>query len=123
MRDGLAKNRDTLLTGWFAALSKPGAQRERVTAAAKKLADATILGYVHVMATQPTKKLHAPALVMASPLLLPRKKPEAEELAAVGYDAKQIRVVRFDDAMHWLMWDEPEKFVTTLTRFAASVER
>jgi len=123
VRDGLVKDREALLTSWFAALSKPGAQRARVTAGAKKLSDATIRGYIHVMATQPTKTLHAPALVMASPLLLPRKKPQAEELAAVGYDAKTVRVERFDSSMHWLMWDEADKFLTTLTRFAASVER
>jgi pimeloyl-ACP methyl ester carboxylesterase len=123
VRDGLAKDRDALLTSWFAALSKPGTQRERVTAAAKKLADATIRGYVHVMATQSTKTLHAPALVMASPLLLPRKKPQADELAAVGYDPKSVHVERFDRSMHWLMWDEPDKFVKTLSEFASRTLR
>jgi pimeloyl-ACP methyl ester carboxylesterase len=120
VREGLAKDRDKLLSSWFAAISKPGAQNVRVTTGLKKLADATILGYVHVMATQPTKKLHAPALVMASPLLLPRKKSQAEELAAVGLGDKSLRVVRFDDSMHWLMWDEPTKFLSTLRDFAAA---
>ena len=119
LRTGLAKNRDATLSGWFAAISKPGAQRERVTAGLKKLADDTILGYGHMLATQPVGKLHAPALVMASPLLLPKKKPQAEELAAVGYDPKQVRVERFDDSMHWLFWDEPQKFLSTLRAFAA----
>jgi len=123
VRDGLAKNREALLTSWFANISKPGAQRERVTADLKKLSDATIRGYVHVMATQSTRTLHAPALVMASPLLLPRKKPQADELAAVGYDAKTVRVERFDASMHWLMWDEPGKFVKTLSEFAGRVLR
>lgn len=122
VRDGLAKNRDALLRDWFAAISKPGAQRERVTAGVKKLADTTITGYVHLIATQPTKKLHAPALLMASPLTLPKKKPQAEELAAIGY-TMPVRVELFDDSMHWLMWDEPKKFVATLRAFAPTAAK
>jgi pimeloyl-ACP methyl ester carboxylesterase len=119
VREGLAKDRNALLSGWFGEISKPGAQRERVTAGVKKLADATINCYVHLIATQPAKKLHAPTLLMASPLTLPKKKPQAEELAAVGF-TMPVRVERFDDSMHWIMWDEPGKFVATLRAFAAA---
>jgi pimeloyl-ACP methyl ester carboxylesterase len=119
LRTGLAKNRDATLAGWFGAISKPGAQRERLVAALKKLPDQTILGCVDMIASQPATQLHAPALVMASPLLLPKKKPQAEELAAIGY-TMPVTVERFDHSMHWIFWDEPAKFVATLRAFAAA---
>jgi hypothetical protein len=30
-------------------------------------------------------------------------------------------IARFADSMHWIMWDEPDKFVATLLRFADGV--
>jgi pimeloyl-ACP methyl ester carboxylesterase len=126
IRAKLAKDREATLREWFGAICKPGAQLERLMPGLRKLSNKTILGYAGVMGKQPTPgaKLPRPALLMASKLILPDKKPRAEELAAVGFvDVPGLRVVRFDDSMHWLFWDEPEKFLSTLGDFVRAAQR
>lgn len=122
----IVAKREPTLREWFGAISKAGAQHERVVAGLAKLSDETIFGYLALMQKQPTPggKLTLPVLLMSSPLILPDKKPRADELAAVGFaGVPKLEVVRFDQSMHWIFWDEPDKFMTTLMRFVAAVER
>jgi pimeloyl-ACP methyl ester carboxylesterase len=126
LRAAILAKREPTLRAWFAAISKPGAQHERVVAGLEKLSNETIFGYLDVMQKQPTpgERLTLPVLLTASPLIVPGKKPRAEELAAVGLGGvPKLEVVRFDQSMHWLFWDEPDKFTSTLTRFLSTVER
>jgi pimeloyl-ACP methyl ester carboxylesterase len=122
----IVAKREPTLRQWFAAISKPGAQHERVVAGLSKLSNETIFGYMAMMQKQPTPggRLTLPVLLMASPLILADKKPRAEELAAVGFaGVSKLEVVRFDQSMHWIFWDEPQKFTTTLVRYLSTVER
>ena len=126
LRAGIVARREPTLREWFGAISKPGAQHERVVAGLSKLSNETIFGYLAVMQKQPTagKQLTLPLLLMASPLVLPDSRPRADELATVGFgDVAHLQVVRFEKSMHWLFWDEPQKFLTALTRFLSTVER
>ncbi len=119
LQASLAKDREATLRGWFGAISRP-AQLERLLVGLGKLSGSTILGYITMLAKQPANpRLAQPTLLMASKLTLPNKKPLAEELAAVGYsDPHGLSVTRFDDSMHWIFWDERDKFLATLTDFA-----
>ena len=128
IRRGLASDRDAMLRGWFGRISQPGAQRERVVASVLKLSNGVLLGYPTATAAAPIadggRALTLPTLLMASKLLLPGKKPRAEELAAMGFaHVPKLEVVFFDQSMHWLFWDEPQKFMTTLVRYLSTVER
>ena len=68
--------------------------------------------------------LGVPTLLMASKLMLRGGKPRADELAAVGLGhVAKLEVETFADSMHWIMWDEPDKFVATLLRFVAGVDK
>ena len=123
LRSRLAKDREGMLQSWFADLCTP-AELARILPGVRKLPDATLVGYARMMGTQPTppQKLRKNALLMASQLILPGKRTQAEELAAVGFgDAKGLRVERFTTSLHWIFWDEPEKFLTTLVDFAHAV--
>jgi pimeloyl-ACP methyl ester carboxylesterase len=107
MSAAIVAKREPTLREWFGAISKPGAQRERVVAGVGKLSNETLFGYMALMQKQPTPggKLTLPVLLMASPLVLPDKKPRAEELAAVGFaGVPKLEVVRFDASMHWIFW-------------------
>jgi pimeloyl-ACP methyl ester carboxylesterase len=122
LRASLTKDREGTLRGWFGAISKPP-QLDRLLVGLRKLPNETILGYATMMSKQPTssERLPRPAMLMASKLILPGKKARADELAAMGFsDAEHLSVERFDDSMHWLFWDEPEKFRTTLTGIVAA---
>jgi pimeloyl-ACP methyl ester carboxylesterase len=125
MTAALEKDREATLRGWFGAISQP-AQLERLLVGLRKLSNATLFGYMRVMRDQPTagSKLTLPVLLMASPFMLPGKKTRADELAPFGFAGMpKLEVVRFDQSKHWPMWDEPDKFLSTLTHFLASVER
>ncbi|MGZ3440171.1 MAG: alpha/beta fold hydrolase [Polyangia bacterium] len=124
VRAKLAKDREATLRELFGPISRSAAQLERLLPGLRKLPDKTILGYAGVMGKQPTPgaKLPRPALLMASKLILTGNKPRSEDLAAVGFGgATDLRVVRFDESMHWLFWDEPAKFLATLGDFARTV--
>ena len=48
--------------------------------------------------------------------------PRAEEPAALGYaHVARLQIELFDQSKHWVMWDEPDKFVATLATFVASL--
>jgi pimeloyl-ACP methyl ester carboxylesterase len=126
LRAGLAKNREATLRGWFGALCQPH-QLDRLMVGLGKLPDEAILGYVHALTTGPItdggRGIAVPMLLMASALLLPGKRPRRDELAAVGYaHVERLQVETFDKSKHWIMWDEPDKFIATLTRFLSTVE-
>jgi 3-oxoadipate enol-lactonase len=121
VRDGLARDRDATLRGWFGSICKPP-ELARILSGVTRLSNDTIMGYVHAMATggihDGGRALGVPTLLMASKLVLPGKKPRAEELADAGLaHVAKLDVATFDDSMHWIMWNEPDKFVTTLLRF------
>lgn len=121
IHDGLAKDRDATLRGWFGSICKPP-QLARILAGLARLSNETIMGYVHAMATGAIRDggraLGVPTLLMASKLVLPGKKRRAEELADAGLaHVARLEVETFDDSLHWIMWDEPDKFVATLLRF------
>jgi len=120
-RDGLAKDRDATLRGFFGSICKPP-QLPRILAGVGKLSNETIVGYLNALATGAIgdggRALGVPTLLMASKLILPQKKPRAEEVAAAGLaHVAKLDVERFDDSMHWIMWDEPDKLVAVLSRF------
>ncbi len=123
----LAADREATLRGWFGAISKP-AELERLLAGLGKLSNDTILAWVRAMRDGAVpdggRAIAVPTLLMASKLILPGKKPRADELAAAGFGhVPRLRVEPFADSMHWIMWDEPDKFVATLLRFADEVDR
>ncbi len=118
VRAGLAKDREGTLRAWFGAICKP-AQLPRLLPGLRRLPNDVIMGYVHAMATEPItdggKRLTMPTLLMAGKLLDP---------AQAGLDkAPALRVERFPAAMHWIMWDEPDKFVATLLGFVAATAK
>ncbi len=119
LRANLKSDREAALRGWFGPICKP-AQLERLLVGLRKLSNETLLGYAKLMGTQPTPSEKVGGMLMASKLILPGKRPQAEELAAVGFDGsgKNLRVEHFDASMHWVQWDEPQKFVATLLDFA-----
>jgi pimeloyl-ACP methyl ester carboxylesterase len=123
---GLAKDRAATLRGWFGAICKPGQLPRILAGPLGKMPNETILGYVRAMANGGVadggRALKMPTMLMASKLILPGKKPRADELAAAGYaHVGKLSVETFADSMHWIMWDEPDKFVATLLRFADGV--
>lgn len=116
LRDGLAKDREAMLRRWFGGICKP-TQLERLLTGLRALPDQAILGYVHAMSTggitDGGRRLTMPTLLMASKLLDPKE-------AGVEH-VPSLRVERFSESMHWVMWDEPDHFVATLTKFIASL--
>lgn len=127
IRAGLAKDRDATLRSWFGAICKPP-ELPRLLAGLARLSNDTIMGYVQAMAagaiTDGGRAIGVPTMLMASKLILPGKKARADELADAGLaNVGQLQVETFADSMHWIMWDEPDKFVATLLRFAASVDK
>ena len=105
----------------------PG-QLDRVLAGVRKLSDETMLGYLTAVSKQPItdggRALRVPILLMASRLLLTDPKKRPEQLAAAGYaHVPKLQVELFPQSMHWIFWDEPEKFMRTLTHFLAETER
>ena len=127
MQRGLAQDREGTLRGWYGAICQP-AELERLLVGLRKLSNQTLVGWMRAMQAGAVpdggRAIGVPTLLMASAALLPGKKPRAEELAALGYaHVRALRVERFDHSRHWIMWDEPDKFVATLSRFVASVER
>lgn len=125
IREGLARDREATLRGWFGAICKPG-ELPRIMAGLARLSNETILAYVRAMAAGAIgdggRALAVPTMLMASKLILPGKKPRADELAALGLaHVARLEVETFADSRHWIMWDEPDRFVATLRAFAARV--
>jgi 3-oxoadipate enol-lactonase len=121
IRDGLAKDRDATLRGWFGSICKPP-QLARILSGLARLSNERIMGYVQAMASGAIhdggRALGVPTMLMASKLVLPGKKPRTEELADAGLaQVAKLDVETFADSMHWIMWDEPDKFVAVLSRF------
>ena len=125
MKRGLATNREATLRGWYGAICRP-AELDRLLVGLRKLSNETLVGWMRAMQKGALpdggRALAVPTLLMASSSLLPGKGPRAEELAALGYGkVARLQVERFDTPKHWIMWDEPDKFVATLERFASSL--
>jgi pimeloyl-ACP methyl ester carboxylesterase len=117
LRANLKKDRESTLKAWFGAISKP-AQLPRILPGARKLSDEALLGYATMMGTQPVRD-PVGGLLMASKMLLPGKRAQKDELRTLGFvTARYLQVVHFADSMHWIFWDEPQKFVATLVDFA-----
>ncbi len=126
MQRMLASDRDKALRDWFGSICQP-AQYERLLAGLRKLSNEALVGWMHAMKDGAVpdggRAITVPTLLMASPMLLPGKKPRTEELAALGYArVKRLQVETFDKSKHWIMWDEPDKFVATLKKFVASLD-
>jgi pimeloyl-ACP methyl ester carboxylesterase len=121
MSGTLATDREAALRGWFGRICKPE-QLDRLLVGLRKLSNETLVGYMHAMrdgwVRDGGRAIGVPTLLMASKLILPAKKARAEELAEGGFaHVGKLQVETFDRSMHWIMWDEPDKFVTTLSRF------
>jgi pimeloyl-ACP methyl ester carboxylesterase len=117
IRVGLARDREAMLRSWFGALCKPE-QLDKLLVGLRALPDDAIVGYVHAMERGAIpdggRAIRAPTLLMTGKLLDP---------ARAGFDhVARLRVERFPDAMHWIMWDEPDKLVATLQRFVAEAK-
>jgi pimeloyl-ACP methyl ester carboxylesterase len=126
-RAGLAKDREGTLRSWFGAICKPS-QVDRVLAGVRKLSNETVIGYVDAMLKQAMtdggKALALPVLVMGTKLSIPEPKKPTEGLAKLGFGSvKNVQLAYFDQSMHWPFWDEPQKFMTVLERFLATVEK
>lgn len=126
MQHALATDRDKALREWFGSISQPS-QYERLLVGLRKLSNEALVGWMHAMKDGAVpdggRALAVPTLLMASPALVPGKKPRAEELAELGYaHVARLQVETFARSKHWIMWDEPDKFVATLTKFVASCE-
>jgi len=127
LRAGLAQDREATLRRWYGAISKPD-QLERIMVGVRKLSDEERLGYLTAVMQQPVadggRAIAVPVLVVATKLLVEGKKSRAEELADAGYaHVPRLQVEYFAESMHWPFWDEPQKFLQTLQRFFAEVER
>ena len=112
MRGKLAGDREAALRAWFGRICQP-AQLERLLVGLRKLSNETIVGYMTAMRDgwirDGGRAIGVPTLLMASKLIEPAK---------AGFDhVAELRVEKFDQSMHWIMWDEPDKFVATLMRF------
>ena len=123
LRAGIKKDRTGTLKSFAAGICMPD-QFDKLMPGLLALSDETLFGYLQMMATQPTppEKLRNNVMLMASQLMLTGKRTQAEELATLGFgDARGLRVERFTASKHWLFWDEPQKFLTTLVEFAHAV--
>ncbi|HEX8951503.1 MAG TPA: alpha/beta hydrolase [Polyangia bacterium] len=126
MKRGLAADRERTLRGWFGAICQP-AQLDTLLVGLRKLSNETLVGWMQAMKDGAVpdggRAIGVPTLLMATAALVPGKKPRAEELAALGYaHVARLQVETFDKSRHWIMWDEPDKFVATLQTFARSLD-
>jgi len=126
MQHALATDRDRALRDWFGAICQPS-QYARLLVGLGKLSNDALVGWMHAMKDGAVpdggRALVVPTLLMASPLVLPGKKPRAAELADAGYaHVARLQVETFAQSKHWIMWDEPDKFVAVLAKFVRAVE-
>lgn len=126
MQKKLATDRDQALREWFGSICQPS-QYERLLLGLRKLSNDALVGWMRAMKAGAVpdggRAIGVPTLLMASPMLLPGNKPRAAELAELGYaHVARLQVETFARSKHWIMWDEPEKFVATLSRFVRAVD-
>ena len=126
MTQRLARDRDQALREWFGSICQPS-QYERLLVGLRKLSTDALVGWMRAMKDGAVpdggRAIGVPTLLMASPMLLPGKKPRAAELAELGYaHVARLQVETFARSKHWIMWDEPEKFVATLSGFVRAVD-
>ncbi len=125
MQRGLATDREKTLRGFYGAICQP-AQLDGILVGVRKLSNEALLGWLRALRDGAVpdggSAITVPTLLMASSALVPGKKPRAEEVAALGYaHVARLQVEVFDKSKHWVMWDEPDKFVATLTKFVSSL--
>lgn len=125
IRAALAKDRAAELGQWFGSIMKPG-DMERLRPTLDRTTNATLVGWADALRRAPLRdggaKLTMPTLLMATAMLLPDKRPRAEELAAIGFGrAPRLTVERFADAKHWIMWNEPRRFQDVLAAWLAKL--
>lgn len=113
MRGKLAADREAALRDWFGRICKP-AQLPRLLGGLRRLSNDAIIGYLEAMrdgwVRDDGRAIAVPTLLMISKLI---------DRAHAGFDhVARLKVETFAQSMHWIMWDEPDKFVATLLRFA-----
>lgn len=123
---GLATDAPATLEGFFGPMTACEAQRDRVVAEAQQVPVPALQAYLRGL----TRDLFGPrrsALKLpvvqfaAGPAEADAAKARAR-LAQAGLDGlPRLRVVPFPKSRHWPMWDEPERFLSELRAFEASL--
>lgn len=108
----------------FAPFAAGPAQVERVLADMGRTPRAVLAAYARGRSTSldpVIRRVACPVLVLASPVLLPRPGPAGARPA--GYGAfRDLQVLRFPRARHWVMWDDPPGVRAAVAAFADQVE-
>lgn len=123
---GLAKDASATLEGFYGPMTASEAQRDRIVAEALQVPVPVLQAYLRGMtrdAFGPRRAaLKLPVVQFtAGPAETDAAKTRAR-LVQAGLDTlPRLRVVAFPKSHHWPMWDEPERFLTELKAFEASL--
>ena len=126
LRASVARDHDGAIRKFYADLARAD-QLDRIMATAHVVPGKTWLAYLDAFATQSVpdggRALKVPVLLMASKLLIDKPETQPKALVDGGFaHVADLTVARFD-TLHWIAWEEPEKFDAVLDAFLARVEK
>lgn len=123
---GLASDAATTLEAFYGPMTSGDAQRDRVVAEALQVPVPVLQAYLRGMTRDlfgPRRSaLKLPVVQFAAGPAETDAAKARTRLAEAGLDGLPgLRVVAFPRSHHWPMWDEPERFLTELKAFEASL--
>lgn len=127
----LGRDEARALREFFAPLTHDAPQLDKVVASARRVSGDTLVSYLDFASERDDLRVHiheisAPVHVMLTPILTEGQSDPARiqlSLSHVGYEGlANLTYDYFPNARHWLFWDDPRGFQTSLEKFLHRVE-